>query len=781
MEERARREEEIRLLLEKLAMFGANAVERRKLEAQLREAQRALQLLDMSMEIEGEGGSSSRCGSAYSAMYASVGYDDNNDDNGDDEYVPPVTIKMNPSTKRSSDITVETSCESSQEHGEGEEGSSGEGIDDDDAVFRVSEITQDGCDNCCMVPPQDDNLPTKALPKQQQRKLSIEMLVDQRRLSVEMIEDEIQSYSSERLKKIESMNEDEFLAYLLEQQEKKKMMSSDTDRDDDEEEEELVPTSSSHSLHDHHSYASMVSSIERSNASQQCCGDEGNSISSWAERSASIPPSPSSGNNYQLQEQLQLAQEAIHAIELLDEERIHDKYTLDNLMEEHEQKHKQRMVALETYVAKLEYAMLQSDEGQRDLSMKLTDMLSDKIKALDVHVANLVGSDEEEKSLMYWKSKAERLEVKCFALEGDLEESDMTIQELKDTKKVLKERIAELVQELEEEKQKNRNVQQPPPPSPVAQEKVQVIKAEDSEIVALKAEIQALKNMQNMFPKYDNDDDEDGKLAALTREIMKLISDKTEALDKVEKMKVLYEQSFSSSTPSSSSDRRASSDNKPPSSPSKGRRRLSLCAAGDPKFSAQLRRASMSGDINEQMREEAKIEMKALEERLKDMDGEKAELLKELATMKAILAAADGEKPDKKTERLVYQLSCKKCNKHMNFVGTTHTDLKSTMQRHFERVVEVACKNPSKSSSSSGGKRKSNGSEEGEEVSDDKSQKSQRESWHEEFALHFAKHCKKGPFKSVSKKEVIDFCRQNVKVEVLKRSDGAELYWEDTF
>ena len=85
------------------------------------------------------------------------------------------------------------------------------------------------------------------------------------------------------------------------------------------------------------------------------------------------------------------------------------------------------------------------------------------------------------------------------------------------------------------------------------------------------------------------------------------------------------------------------------------------------------------------------------------------------------------------------------------------------------------------SSSSSGGKRKSNRSEEGEEASDDKSQKSQRESWHAEFAAHFAKHCKKGPFKSVSKKEVIDFCRQNVKVEVLKRSDGAELYWEDTF
>ena len=197
-------------------------------------------------------------------------------------------------------------------------------------------------------------------------------------------------------------------------------------------------------------------------------------------------------------------------------------------------------------------------------------------------------------------------------------------------------------------------------------------------------------------------------------------------------------------------------------------RRFTSFAARDPSFSNQLKRASQCGDVNEQMKETAKIEMKALEALLKDMDGEKAELLKELATMKAILAAAAGEKPGKKTERLVYQLSCKKCNQHMNFVGTTHTDLKTTMQRHFDQVVKAAKSTKSKKKS-----------DESVDSADDKSQQSKKEAWHEEFALHFAKHCKPKVFKSVSEKEVIAFCQQNVKVEVLRRSDGAELYWED--
>jgi len=191
------------------------------------------------------------------------------------------------------------------------------------------------------------------------------------------------------------------------------------------------------------------------------------------------------------------------------------------------------------------------------------------------------------------------------------------------------------------------------------------------------------------------------------------------------------------------------------------------------------------------MKEEAEINMKALEAALKDMDGERSELLKELETMKALIAAANGEKPGKKVERLVYQLSCRKCNKHKNFVGTTHTDLPQTMKRHFKAVYE-ATKSKRKSDDWT--------------VDSAESSKSKScEAWSGEFAVHFAKHCKPTlKIRAVSEKDVIKFCRENIKVEVLKRGDGgkssviyvlliscvhfthilcssttAELYWED--
>ena len=206
-------------------------------------------------------------------------------------------------------------------------------------------------------------------------------------------------------------------------------------------------------------------------------------------------------------------------------------------------------------------------------------------------------------------------------------------------------------------------------------------------------------------------------------------------------------------------------------------RRFSTRAISNPALLAQLKRASMSGDMNEQMKETAKVELMALEEALKEMDGERGDLLKELEMMKAILAAANGEKQGKKTERLVYQLSCKKCNQHMNFVGTTHTDLKTTMERHFDLVVKAAKSNKTY-------KRKSSGGSACSDASTGSGSGGKKESWSEEFANHFAKHATKrrvssGVFKSVSEKDIIKFCRENVKVEVLRRGDGAELMWEE--
>jgi phage regulator Rha-like protein len=169
------------------------------------------------------------------------------------------------------------------------------------------------------------------------------------------------------------------------------------------------------------------------------------------------------------------------------------------------------------------------------------------------------------------------------------------------------------------------------------------------------------------------------------------------------------------------------------------------------------------------MREEAELEVKALEERLAEIDGEKGELMKELEAMKSILAnTSDDDSVGKKTvERLVYQVSCRKCNKHGSWIGTTHDDIKETIDGHIRRVVEEYAdgKGKSKSSPSKG----STNSSEGKKI----------ENWSKSFAEHFARHCKpKIGFKSVTEKEIRKFCRANIKIEVLRRQDGTDLMWE---
>ena len=99
------------------------------------------------------------------------------------------------------------------------------------------------------------------------------------------------------------------------------------------------------------------------------------------------------------------------------------------------------MRQLEQLVLNLENAMLQHNQGERELTLQLTSILGERIKALDKHVANLVGEaddedQEDEKTLAFYKAKSERLEIKCFSLEGDLEECDITIAELKEWKKL---------------------------------------------------------------------------------------------------------------------------------------------------------------------------------------------------------------------------------------------------------------------------------------------------------------------------------------------------------
>ena len=98
---------------------------------------------------------------------------------------------------------------------------------------------------------------------------------------------------------------------------------------------------------------------------------------------------------------------------------------------------------------------------------------------------------------------------------------------------------------------------------------------------------------------------------------------------------------------------------------------------------------------------------------------------------------------DWKTERMTYHLSCSKCNRHLNFVGSTDKDLKNTMSEHFAGVVQLV---------------KSKGKRKGKyEVRED-----------EEYVRHFGRHCKPSFWKKVpSNKDIIEFCQEYTKVEVL--------------
>ncbi|KAL7449334.1 hypothetical protein ACHAWC_002355 [Mediolabrus comicus] len=195
--------------------------------------------------------------------------------------------------------------------------------------------------------------------------------------------------------------------------------------------------------------------------------------------------------------------------------------------------------------------------------------------------------------------------------------------------------------------------------------------------------------------------------------------------------------------------------------------RASVSSNYSTRFSTISRQSSNGLSLEKQMREEAELEVKALEERLAEIDGEKGELIKELEAMKSILAnTSDDDSVGKKTvERLVYQLSCRKCNKHGSWIGTTHDDIKETIDGHICRVVEEYADGKGKSKSSpSKGSTNSSG---------------KIENWSKPFAEHFARHCKpKIGFKSVTEKEIRKFCRANIKIEVLRRQDGTDLMWE---
>ena len=123
----------------------------------------------------------------------------------------------------------------------------------------------------------------------------------------------------------------------------------------------------------------------------------------------------------------------------------------------------------------------------------------------------------------------------------------------------------------------------------------------------------------------------------------------------------------------------------------------------------------------------------------------------------------------KKAERLVYQLSCKKCHgRHGEYVGATTGTLPATMKGHVDRVVAEVRRG-----------RAAKGAEDGPPSSSD-IKAGDQERWSADFARHFADHClPKNRFRRpMSEKQVLKFCRENVKVELLRRKDGDVLCWD---
>lgn len=226
-------------------------------------------------------------------------------------------------------------------------------------------------------------------------------------------------------------------------------------------------------------------------------------------------------------------------------------------------------------------------------------------------------------------------------------------------------------------------------------------------------------------------------------------------------------------------------------------------ATFDPSFCASLERIVNSSeeklDLSLQIREEAKIELLALEECLAILDNERGKdslgPKKELVVVKAILDFTD----DQLSGSEVYQLTCMGCQEQMGFVGITEMDLKTSIDMHIEQVVKAVRASSGKSKFSvlkklaTGSKgsqaakptppEPTKGSKPGKGAPAKKSKSDgpdKREAWSKDFAAHVARHIKpKSKFKSASEEEIWWFCRENLKVEVLQRKYGGQLHWED--
>ena len=199
--------------------------------------------------------------------------------------------------------------------------------------------------------------------------------------------------------------------------------------------------------------------------------------------------------------------------------------------------------------------------------------------------------------------------------------------------------------------------------------------------------------------------------------------------------------------------------------------------------------------------EENRIDILALESKVSHFAKEKSRMEAELEEMRQLLAetnarAVEREGRDeitKKSERIIFQVSCKKCPKGKNcsVVGVTTGDLKMKMRRLTKKCVVAAAECPQKTTPSSflGGllnnhhhtssaahsavpKNKETPSSTAASTEDGDIVKQK-----EVFIKHLASHIPKKMVKN--EKEARSFCKKLIRVEVLKRVGGEELYWED--
>lgn len=128
------------------------------------------------------------------------------------------------------------------------------------------------------------------------------------------------------------------------------------------------------------------------------------------------------------------------------------------------------------------------------------------------------------------------------------------------------------------------------------------------------------------------------------------------------------------------------------------------------------------------------------------------------SVFKPVLHDIESPRVRKKTGRMTYQLSCRKCNKHL-LVATTDEDLKTTMGAHFDDVIRLV---------KSKGKKKEVVREASSLSLRSRSQSPSRQEDVDKFAKHFAKHFKSRFRKKIpSNAEILKFCQENAKIEVM--------------